>query len=329
VSNLYGLCHELGHVAMYGLLADRDWLSGGGGAEGWAHFAGSVVVDEVYRAKGERLWPDPYDYRADGSARLARQRKEPKPDDVVPGAGQWQDLEAIIGRKAFPALFKEWQATKIDAAKPDAVFEVLVRLHPAKKDALATWWKAARPVLVEPRQGSAFSKAELPPDRLTGRPVLLKEDDGRPDGKRSIAGGGHARAFAAPAAGEWYLRSVSVFGARYGPTKAPATDFDIVLCDKDLRPIATWKKPYAAFPRGEAAWVKLDVPPTRVPKDFAVCVVFRPTATSGVFVSSDSSTSGHSFSSVPGKEAVALEKGDWMIRAEIDQPKAADALNGH
>ena len=120
VSNLYGLCHELGHVAMYRLLADRDWLSGGGGAEGWAHFAGSVVVDAVYQAKGERLWPDPYDYRADGSARLARQRQDARPDDVVKGAGQWQDLEAIIGRKAFPGLFKEWQAAKIDAAKPDA-----------------------------------------------------------------------------------------------------------------------------------------------------------------------------------------------------------------
>src|SRR4051794_3077220 len=174
VSNLYGLCHELGHIAMYRLLADRDWLSGGGGAEGWAHFAGSVVVDEVYRTKGERLWPDPYDYRADGSARLARQRKEPKPDDVVRGAGQWQDLEAIIGRKAFPGLCKEWQAAKIDAAKPDGLLDVLVRLHPQKKDALAAWWKSARPVLVEPRQGSAFAKAELPPDRLTGRPVLLK-----------------------------------------------------------------------------------------------------------------------------------------------------------
>jgi hypothetical protein len=32
---LYGLCHELGHLAMYRTLKDRDWLTGAG-AEGWA-----------------------------------------------------------------------------------------------------------------------------------------------------------------------------------------------------------------------------------------------------------------------------------------------------
>src|SRR5215213_10288903 len=61
VFNLYGLCHELGHVAMYRILKDRDWITVGG-AEGWAHFTGSVVVDEVYKLKGEKLWSDPYEY---------------------------------------------------------------------------------------------------------------------------------------------------------------------------------------------------------------------------------------------------------------------------
>jgi hypothetical protein len=51
---LYGVCHELGHLAMYRTLKDRDWLTGAG-AEGWAHYAGSVVVDLLYEAKGERL----------------------------------------------------------------------------------------------------------------------------------------------------------------------------------------------------------------------------------------------------------------------------------
>src|SRR5688572_15097892 len=72
---LYGLCHELGHVAMYRIVKDRAWMTTAA-AEGWAHYAGSVVVDEVYKARGEKLWAnDPYDYRADGSARLERQLK--------------------------------------------------------------------------------------------------------------------------------------------------------------------------------------------------------------------------------------------------------------
>ena len=54
-----------------------------------------------------------------------------------------------------------------------------------------------------------------------------------------------------------------------------------------------------------------------------------PRASTGVFVSSDSSTTGHSSTSFPGKEAVLLDKGDWMIRVEIEQPKATDALKGN
>src|SRR5262245_34430002 len=64
--NLYAMCHELGHMGMYRLLKDRDWLTTAA-AEGWAHYAGSVVVDRVYEAKGKDLWWEPYDYRADGT----------------------------------------------------------------------------------------------------------------------------------------------------------------------------------------------------------------------------------------------------------------------
>src|SRR5439155_9675515 len=94
---LYGLCHELGHVAMYRVLKDRGWMTSAG-AEGWAHYAGSIVVDEVYKARGETLWaPDPYDYRADGTARLDKQLKERSPSPVALGAGKWLALGKIVG----------------------------------------------------------------------------------------------------------------------------------------------------------------------------------------------------------------------------------------
>src|SRR5207244_315788 len=140
----------------------------------------------------------------------------------------------------------------------------------------------------------------------------LKEDDGAPEGKKSIAGGGHARLFAAPAEGEWYLRSVSVYGARYGPVAAPADQFDVALCDDQMRPIAVWKHPYKLFDRGAAKWVRIDLTqPTLVPAKFNVCVVFRPTAQNGVFVSYDSSTKGNSRVAKPGEAGNALEQGDW------------------
>src|SRR5687768_10781828 len=174
---LYGLCHELGHVAMYRVLKDRDWMTVAG-AEGWAHFTGSVVVDEVYKVKGEKLWSDAYDYRADGTARLAKQVQSAKPSDIARGAGQWQALDAIIGRKAFPKLFAAWQAAKIDPSEPAALLGVLTKLHPNKKAALEDWWKRASPVLTEKREASGFAKTEIAPDRLSGQPLALAGDDG-------------------------------------------------------------------------------------------------------------------------------------------------------
>jgi hypothetical protein len=329
VFNLYGMCHELGHVAMYRTLKDRDWMTGPA-AEGFAHWAGAYVVDRVYESNGEKLWQhDPYDYRVDGLARLKKQLAAGKPDETTRAASLWQELDGIIGHKQFPKVFASWQAAKVDPADPArALIDALVQSNPRKKQALENWWKLAGPVMTTKIEASGFKAATLTKDKLTGRPALIAEDDNTPDGKKSIAGGGHARQFAPPGAGDWFLTAVLVHGSRYGPAKAPDTTFDVTLCDADLKPIAKWTHPYSAFARGDAAWVRLAIPPTRAPKDFQVCLTFRPTASSGVFVSLDSSTSGHSQSGTPGKPGPALKEGDWMIRVELDQAKGADALKG-
>jgi len=326
VFNLYGMCHELGHMAMYRTLKDRDWMSSAA-AEGWAHYAGSVVVDRVWTAKGEKLWPDPYDYREDGTARLKKQLAGKDPSAVDKGAGQWQKLEPIIGAAQFPKLFAGWQEAKIDPTKPDAgLLAVLEKMQPTKKDAIAEWWKATGPLFIEKVSASKTKAETIAVSKLTGKPTVLKYDDDTSDGKKSIAGGGHAVAFKAPSGGPWYVRAVLVYGSRYGTPKAPPTPFDIALCDKDMGVITTWKKPIGVFERGDAKWVRLEVQPTRVPADFQVCLDFKPTSTKGVFMNFDSSTHGHSQVATPGKKGDALGEGDWMIRVELDQVKDADAL---
>jgi len=67
--------------------------------------------------------------------------------------------------------------------------------------------------------------------------------------------------------------------------------------------------------------VRFDVPPTRVPAKFSVCLNFRPTASNGIYVSIDSSTEGHSVVGIPGKPGTDLNGADWMIRVELDQAK--------
>jgi len=326
VFNLYGLCHELGHIAMYRTLKDRDWMTSAA-AEGWAHYAGSVVVDAVFAVKGESLWPDAYDYRVDGTARLTKQLAAKRVSKTAKGAGQWLELESIIGRAGFVELFSAWQAADIDVAKPEAALLVAaMKMRPAKKADLEKWWESGAPLFVEKRSSSKFKAVRISASRLSGEPITLAFDDDASEGKKSIAGGGHARKFSPPGLGEWYIRAVSVYGARYGHPRPPKGTFDVALCDDQLRRIAAWKKPYGTFERGNLKWVRMEVPPTRVPKTFNVCLNFRPTATKGVFVAYDTSTKGNSVVGTPGKPGSPFGQGDWMIRVELDQPKEADPL---
>lgn len=326
VFNLYGLCHELGHVMMYRLLKERDWMTSAA-AEGWAHYAGSVVVDAVYAAEGQSIWFDPYDYRADGTMRLERQLAAERPSKVDRGAGLWRDLERIIGRRGFAKLFTAWQAAAIDPAKPEeALLATAVKSFPQREMALTTWWRKAAPLFVQPVSVSRTKAVRVSTDRLTGEPLELAYDDDADEGKRSIAGGGHARKYTAP--GEsWYVSAVSVYGARYGRPRQTGT-FDVALCDAEMQRITIWKKPYMTFERGPSQWVRMEVEPTRVPREFYICLDFRPTATKGVYVAYDDSTRGNSLVAKPGRPGSPFEHGDWMIRVELDQLKESNPLGG-
>ncbi|MCG3130862.1 MAG: hypothetical protein FLDDKLPJ_01635 [Phycisphaerae bacterium] len=328
VYHVYGLCHELGHVAMYRVLKKRDWMTTAA-AEGWAHFAGSAVVDRVYALKGEKLWCDPYDYRKDGTARLDAQLASGDADDVTRGAELWRDAESVVGMKGFPALFAAWNTARVDLADPAPDLSASgARAFPGNAAGFEAWWTNAARLFVERRPASDVAARTADPASLTGRPLTVAGDDGKADGKKSIAGGGHARRFTAPGGGSWYLRNVLLFGSRYGSPQAPDETFEVSLCDEQMRPIATWEKPYSTFDRGDARWVKIEVTPTAVPPAFHVCFNFRPTGTRGVYVSFDASTRGNSQTAVPGKPGSPLDAGDWMIRVELDQPRSADALGG-
>jgi hypothetical protein len=106
---LYGMCHELGHIAwqtnMHGL-----YIFNWDGMEGWAHYIGSILVDRLYELKGPSLWFEEYDYRADGTARL-RKSLSGNPTNLDRAAGAFLRLEEIVGRQRIPKLFPPlWDA---------------------------------------------------------------------------------------------------------------------------------------------------------------------------------------------------------------------------
>lgn len=323
VFHIYGLCHEIGHLAMYRPIRDHGWATTAG-AEGWAHYAGSRIVDAVHARAGEALWPDPYDYLADGTQRLKAQLAAAKPSKVVTGAGLWKELVEIVGDKGVAAIFAAWGKAKIDPADPGSALRKALLATKADKR-LGEWWNKAEPLLVLRRPKSGFAARTAKPAEMSGRSVEHTHDDGAAAGKRSIAGGGHAVKYKLPGR-DWYLTSVRIHGSRYGYPRPPSENFHVWLCDKDFKVVADFPFPYARFTKGPPRWVTLNVTPTNVPPEFMVCVGFSPTGTKGVFVSHDRQPSGNSVAGLPGRGGGAFSGGDWLIRAAVDQLKTADAL---
>ncbi len=330
IFHLYGLCHEVGHLAMYRAIPRHGWLNAAG-AEGWAHFIGSEMVDGVYETHGESAWCFPYDYREDGTARLDAQLAEDEPGEVARAAGLWRELVRIIGPKHIAPLFSAWGQAELDPSDPGAELRrVLLDLHDDEQ--LTGWWNRAELLMIQTQPRSGFNARTAKPTALMRQPRELAIDNGKPAGKRSIAGGGHAVTLETPGPG-WYLTKVRIFGSRYGHPRPPKEDFSVWLCDEDGQVIREFKFPYGKFARGNPKWVILATEPTEVPQRFVICVGFNPTGTKGVFVHHDSGPGvggndegGPSRVGLPGRLGDAMSEGDWMIRALIDQRKDADAL---
>ncbi|MCK4850546.1 MAG: hypothetical protein KAT11_04300 [Phycisphaerae bacterium] len=337
IFHIYGLCHETAHLAMYRPIRERRWMTTAA-AEGWAHYFGSRIVDTVYAKLGKDLWPDAYDYLADGTKRLQRQLAAKNPSPVQRGAGLWKELAEIVGHKNLAPIFKAWGQAKVDPTDPGAALRktllatyARIRNLPGSKEQigadkrLADWWNRAEPILVLKRPRSEFTARTAKPNELTGAAVELSEDEGKSAGRRSIAGSGHAVRRKVDGR-DWYLTGVKVFGSRYGQPRPPQEDFHLWLCDKDFKVITDFPFPYAKFPWGKARWVSLPVKPTNVPAEFVICVGFNPTGRKGVFVHHDKQASGNSLTGLPGRPGREFQQGDWLIRASVDQLKIANPL---
>jgi len=324
VFQIYGFCHEIGHMAMYRTLKERFWMKGDA-AEGWAHFCGSYIIDKVYEKCGESLWPDAYDYRADGMKRLNTQLASPNPDTVTICAGKWRELSDLIGKKSIPILFQTWEkaASNIDPANPNITLKLALPVpsDSSRATQLDEWFKGFAKDYIVAIKPSNVPLQTVNQNALSSKSLSLKYDDGTSDGMQSIAGSGHTIFFDVPAGKEYYLTQISIYGSRYGYPQAPREDFYISLCDGNLKPIKTWRKPYGLFERGNPQWYKIVIEPTRVSQRFAICFNFNPTATKGIYVHRDDSTSGHSAVALPGGSFNIMPKGDWMIRVEVDTTK--------
>ncbi len=144
----------------------------------------------------------------------------------------------------------------------------------------------------------------------------LKYNDGTADGKKSLGGSGELIKFTLPE-DKQKIGGIRIHGSRYGVAQPPKEKFLIYFLSSDGKEVlSTQMAPYSSFNRGNEQWVPVRfAKPVEVPKEFWVCLDFRPHQTKGVYVSYDTSTGGkYSKSGLPGLEPDDVEfGGDWMI----------------
>jgi tetratricopeptide (TPR) repeat protein len=145
--------------------------------------------------------------------------------------------------------------------------------------------------------------------------LLLSYVDDSAESKRSIAGSGHAVAFAHGGV----VQAVRIFASRYGSPKAPDENFSVYLLDDKQKMISEFKFPYSMIERGDMKWYTLKIKPTFAKPGFYAALSFSPTRTKGVYLGLDSSVKkSHSYTGLPGKGFKAFSGNmDWMVRVDL------------
>lgn len=144
---VYGFCHEVAHLAMVRQMTSDDYegFMTVAFGEGWAHYLGSRLVDIVYEKEGESLWPESYDYRAEGMDRLRRQiSSSSRTDPELKGAALWMELATLLPENKLPGLFAAWGRADFEPNDLGKVLREVSKGDPKVGD----WWQRARPVLM-------------------------------------------------------------------------------------------------------------------------------------------------------------------------------------
>jgi bla regulator protein BlaR1 len=190
---------------------------------------------------------------------------------------------------------------------------------------LATTFTSAQSRLLSASMEQASDKPASTKNANSG-PEMLVVDDGKQAGKKSIAGSGHVVRMEPD--GEVELLAVRIYGSRYGTPQPPQENFYVWIADENQDVLETFEFPYGTIKRGDPKWYNLKTKPTKLPKQFYLCVGFNPGQTKGVFVHYDAEASGKSFTGLPhdNEPFKLFDGGDWMIRAVV-RPTAAAAAS--
>lgn len=134
-NNIYGLCHELGHLCMYNKTTNKNnWMSYNF-RESWADFFGNFVIDSIHSEMGTDFWPNPYNYLEFSGIEYMKKRIDQNNPKILGfnRSGQfWINLNSIIGFDKMSQIFEQVNFKKV--SNPDAKQEFLIALKAVSND---------------------------------------------------------------------------------------------------------------------------------------------------------------------------------------------------
>ena len=136
-NNIYGLCHEIGHLCMHNTNHNRNsWMSSDY-RESWADYFGNIIVDSLYEELGIDFWPEPHDFKRYAGMDYFLQRIEknnPKLQSFNNSGLFWDELGNEIGFSNIHMFFNSIEAQKVDNPGATGKFIDVLKLYLEGRD---------------------------------------------------------------------------------------------------------------------------------------------------------------------------------------------------
>ena len=143
--NVYGLCHELGHLCMYHIINNKNnWVTKEQ-SESWADFFGNFMTDKLYQEFGDELWIEPHNYtETAGMSSLQQRLQADKEKTELKKFNEccfyWWELNEKIGFENMSQLFKGIKNNNVSNPKAkEKYFNTLISFID-DKDKLQLWY---------------------------------------------------------------------------------------------------------------------------------------------------------------------------------------------
>jgi len=143
-NNVYGLCHEMGHLCMRNITPIYNWMTVDYG-EGWANYFGSLMIENVYKDLGVKAWPDQHDYhKSRGLKAFLENIKNDKSKDAKDFyicSLFWYNLSTQIGKNNISNFFYTIKMSDINIRNSDVKFLDLLKQYKLSADFIAYYQK--------------------------------------------------------------------------------------------------------------------------------------------------------------------------------------------